>query len=650
MRQWTNDLNAMNYRGRSDWTPSQVQAVGWMSMSKMLGRAGQTAEEAIRQNIRNLSYELDFGEGAPWHQTFPEWAGLSPQEKAQVSKPVLDKIMDYVKARTGATEFLRLAATGGWGSDTNPAFRSALIASPEVAADAANMLGYLAQQTAVYESRTMPNGKNLGVAIYGKGLDNPDTVRALWSEVVRKHPDLAEGFSPGVNGQGLPGMELGFSGAGKKLENRLKSELIPTLQEAADKFGIDTESGLFRANTLMHGNDWKGDHGGTSYISRLAPRYSPNIQRELADYSRTELEPTIRQEISRAKAGRGGQGKAKGGRVAQKVTYARGGRAIPSYLKFGRPIMAHGGIVPHYDFGGSVPYGLTGITSSMQPGYQGTGLGAPSPYPMPMDTNWNSNSNLNSNSNYQPISTQTANPLEAGAIQRYASLPVEKLQELALQFHGTPQGAIIANLLKSKQAQPQQFGVAPQQQMAEGGGSYARGGFAEGGQPEDFGEAASMARHLDRGTTGFLHSAVPGRTDLIHAAPPIGAFVIPADIVSGIAQGNSNAGAFMLQNVFGKPMRAVSRFGGMPAPPPRFTEPIQGPAAKRGGRTGKGHPHEGEPTPILAAGGEFIVSPEGVRKVGGGDLTQGHDALDAWVVSKRKEIAKEMLKLPGPKR
>lgn len=188
-------------------------------------------------------------------------------------------------------------------------------------------------------------------------------------------------------------------------------------------------------------------------------------------------------------------------------------------------------------------------------------------------------------------------------------------------------------------------GTMPPQMMADGG--------ALGWE-----QSAKLAGHIghEKPITGFLHSSVPGRTDLIHTQPPVGSFVVPADVVSGIGEGNSLAGAAILQKAFavgpyGVPLPPARRGGvGIPKPPPVFSGSYMAPAAKRGGRQRKGEEHVGKPTPILAAGGEFIVPVDAVRQLGGGDLTKGHDALDAWVVAKRKEIADEMKRLPGPKR
>lgn len=235
-------------------------------------------------------------------------------------------------------------------------------------------------------------------------------------------------------------------------------------------------------------------------------------------------------------------------------------------------------------------------------------------------------------------------PGEEGIIQQLAQLPTEKLEELASSGMAGPQAGIVQRVLQMRHMQPMMGPSQPQ--------PGAIPTMQSGGVP-DWEESSKLAAHTGHVTTGFIHSPIPGRTDLINAQPPVGAYVIPADVISGIGEGNSLAGAAFIQHAlgsgpFGVPLPPRRGGGvGIPRPPPRFTEPLLGPAAARGGRTKE---KEGDPTPILAAGGEYVVSPEIVRAWGGGNLKKGHDVLDAWVVRKRREIAKEMLKLPPPKK
>jgi len=126
--------------------------------------------------------------------------------------------------------------------------------------------------------------------------------------------------------------------------------------------------------------------------------------------------------------------------------------------------------------------------------------------------------------------------------------------------------------------------------------------------------------------TGPLVSDVPGRTDALPIDVPSGAYVIPADIVSALGEGNTLAGQRMLKSQFS---RLAKRKRGMPKPP-KFA---------RGG-----------PVPIAAAGGEYVVSDEEAEAIGGGDIERGHAILDLFVKQVRQGNIERLATLPGPKR
>jgi hypothetical protein len=52
----------------------------------------------------------------------------------------------------------------------------------------------------------------------------------------------------------------------------------------------------------------------------------------------------------------------------------------------------------------------------------------------------------------------------------------------------------------------------------------------------------------------------------------------------------------------------------------------------------------------VAAGGEYVIEPEDVTRLGGGDIDHGHDILDHFVTGYRKKTIDTLKKLPGPKR
>lgn len=139
--------------------------------------------------------------------------------------------------------------------------------------------------------------------------------------------------------------------------------------------------------------------------------------------------------------------------------------------------------------------------------------------------------------------------------------------------------------------------------------------------------------------TGPIHSAVAGRTDHLPMHVPSGSYVIPADIVSALGEGNTMAGFKRIKRMFGG------------TPYGRGSAPYDAPSAPYGmdlpGRAAGG---EAPAVPIVAAGGEYVLSPEEVRKVGKGDMDLGHRALDEFVKRFRRETIKTLQKLPPPKK
>lgn len=262
----------------------------------------------------------------------------------------------------------------------------------------------------------------------------------------------------------------------------------------------------------------------------------------------------------------------------------------------------------------------------------------------------------------------------------------------------------------------------------------------EGGNVAGYEQRRAIHRAVN---PGLLNSTVPGRTDKLPISVPSGSYVIPADIVSGLGQGNSAAGNVILSKMFNsgpfgmKPMKPgkvghKARLGTGKVPkagkisalqfadggdipdevpgadfPERREEMGRGMLSDamwkerynqlpldqlrpnermddsptyqqiaRDHNNGKGYTglkwHEGQmeenlrkpwaaghsgvgapkktsdQVPVIAAGGEFILHPEQVAAVGGGDVDRGHKILDQFVVHARKNIVKTLKKLPGP--
>jgi hypothetical protein len=130
---------------------------------------------------------------------------------------------------------------------------------------------------------------------------------------------------------------------------------------------------------------------------------------------------------------------------------------------------------------------------------------------------------------------------------------------------------------------------------------------------------------------GPLKAAIPGRTDRLPIHVYSGSYVLPADIVSSLAEGNTEAGYDVIKRMIKE-------------------------AKSKGGRIGMqqkyglhGHFHEPKSVvPCIVAGGEYILSPDEVEAFGDGDINAGHKVLDDFVKAQRKKHIKTLQKLPPP--
>src|SRR5215472_3615185 len=150
---------------------------------------------------------------------------------------------------------------------------------------------------------------------------------------------------------------------------------------------------------------------------------------------------------------------------------------------------------------------------------------------------------------------------------------------------------------------------------------------------------------------GFLASGISGRTDRIPASVAADSFVIPAAEVSGLGQGNSLAGSRMWSlalgtGPYGTHLPQASRG---PGPPSHHPPSVPGEVMRAitGSRQGGREPHKAS---VLLAGGEMVVPPEVVNRLGGGDMQKGHKMMREAVKRVRDYNIKRLAELPPPKK
>lgn len=158
----------------------------------------------------------------------------------------------------------------------------------------------------------------------------------------------------------------------------------------------------------------------------------------------------------------------------------------------------------------------------------------------------------------------------------------------------------------------------------------------------------------------LIHSPVPGRVDRIPMRARPGSFVLPADVVSGLGQGNTYAGAKMWGQALSHSVGPAGVTNTMKAR--SFHAPSMPSFGRAMGRTGganKGFQRGGmmmpidndEYVPIVTSGGEMLIDPEIVEVMGrnqGGDADAGKKILINSVMQVRKQVAEHHKRLPRP--
>jgi hypothetical protein len=124
------------------------------------------------------------------------------------------------------------------------------------------------------------------------------------------------------------------------------------------------------------------------------------------------------------------------------------------------------------------------------------------------------------------------------------------------------------------------------------------------------------------GITGLLKGHSPGRADNLSRRVRRGTYIVPADVVSALGDGNTTAGAHKIKKVMAKVPKV---------------------AYANGGSTHTDH------IDIRVSGGEYMIEPEVVEAIGNGDIKAGSDFLDRTIKNVRSIYAAKLSKLPDPK-
>lgn len=337
MNLFAEEANRVGFLG-GDWTPAEIQAVGWKYMGDKVGGGVQTIPEAIQSNLRRISSELAFAVGSPLDQAFGQTFRNMPYNDQRwltdhVYRSTLPGLMDAVGVRGVAN-----MAGGKYGGVTPPSIQLDALASPERAADMADTIGFVFQQDEVIRARPLGGGDTVSLNVTLQG--NPTFNQAMqfadgisqtldmgtWGGRMMGPPTRKQGLLvPDVTAPGFYYMpetktitfflnrqpRITTTGKVSKvtegtgaLSNRIQSDIDRVLQTIGKKYNLRSNFKIFNSEAAWHGEEghWAKGGRGEVYKRGLGERGRSDLQAGL-DNSAQHVGQTTREGIQILESG-----------------------------------------------------------------------------------------------------------------------------------------------------------------------------------------------------------------------------------------------------------------------------------------------------------------------------------------------------------
>lgn len=238
--------------------------------------------------------------------------------------------------------------------------------------------------------------------------------------------------------------------------------------------------------------------------------------------------------------------------------------------------------------------------------YTGDSSGTSSP-----DTSSNSNKMMNYWKPTDSTTSSTANTSTSSGNSTKANPNVK------LSANGIVGSIPLSDMVGSTTTNPN-VGYIPLSEM--GGGASVPSGSSTSGAAKGGTITKGIAPPAKYHGGGLFASDGAGRSDILERDVDSGSYVVPADVVSALGDGNTLNGSKTLDGMM----------GGV-----QTTSPIM--------------MNKGGSVPVITAGGEYLI-PRSKIIAKFGDLDKGHKILDAFVKKVREQNIQKLRRLPNPRK
>lgn len=315
----TDHLNAIGFDGRKNWTPAEVQALGWSGIQMLHGVVPEDLPYAIERNTRRISAELAFGTGSPLAKRFGKrWEKLDYAQRQAATEQVISALLDELRPTfTPGVAIQKVQyGVGMYEGQVSPAVFIDIVGSAESVVSLSDALGYLLQQDEVWAARKVFSPKTAD-----KIAGDVKSVRGAEIVIPDAQPgELARFVEELRKEKAIVGLqELPDQGGVRILEHpeypwspQERQAIESAVSAAAERAKVGGEANYdvkFELRRSVH--DWQADPAGNNYLDSLQREGSDAVERVRA------LGATVPERVEAALAD-AAAGRA-GGRAAQAV-------------------------------------------------------------------------------------------------------------------------------------------------------------------------------------------------------------------------------------------------------------------------------------------------------------------------------------------
>jgi hypothetical protein len=292
-RNLTQYLNENKWQGRDDWTPKEIQAIGWMAMTKLTRDSAYDTVSALERSLRRLSMEFSPGKGSPWATRFGErFNTLDPEGQRELTQVATSRAIDMASNFAGIDLRGVVHGSGGWQMDQNPTAIAQTLSTLGGSEIAANALGYLLNQTEVWSNAVKGMTKNPSalavdfIQTNGDSLATNSGILNLWEKVMEVDPTkgrvvqrgpkkgepdaLFMGYQPIRTADGQPGVRVIIDKGGPKTLQELQAVIDGPITDMLKKSDLDVRVRGYESELIKARNNWEENPDGQSYLGRLA--------------------------------------------------------------------------------------------------------------------------------------------------------------------------------------------------------------------------------------------------------------------------------------------------------------------------------------------------------------------------------------------